>query len=878
MTLRPAWEFIKQTFPNKKIVGIQTGVMNGEYTEIVLNEIPNIKTLYLVDPYEVYDKYVAYRNPSMEPIGRSAHIKLEKYNDRIVWIKKYMDDTVASDIDFVYLDGNRLYDHVYRDIINGIRSTKKGGIISGCGFDDPLEDTRWNGISPKNDVRKAIETICEKYKIQLSIAGTDWWFVNPFTKKQAIDLQYADLPLRPAWEFINKTFNKKIVGMEVGVEDGENSEKVLSKIPQIKKLYLVDPYEIYADYWDYKPFEGGMKPVEDVAHQRLKKYTDRIVWKKDFFNKDIVENLDFIYIDGNHRYDAVMHDIVNGIKSVKKDGIIAGHDYDIISTSQQVRTAVDNFCKKYNIKLHSKEIYSPRFNRMIGDWWFVNPFSKEEAIKLEVEPLKKVRSWDIINTIITWKRGPIEQIFSDVERDIEIKDLAQKRINAENNLIKEGKEYSLEDIYKRYLLDEGRVDDSKARIYSIIEFEHSMKNIFLIKENYDKIQDGDILINDTYYTIDQIKNLLLKAGFNKNCTIYTALQGKRNGYIWGELTSLYEIVCHTGDDDSSDIIIPNSLGIPIMKANTSLNSIEKMYEKEYPEMAYTMRFYRLTKGEVPLFSNDEPKQVYSKICAVSAVYNDEGCLPTFFQKLDALTHKISYHIFVTNNCTDQTDPLIDEYLKTHPGKRISYNMHKDFVKKIGDPYAPAAIAWQCGLRVARKIFESDLSYTHVLYLDSDVFIETTDAIERATAREQHIVAGPYLRDFPNGRHLAGIFKVDDVTVKILPQYEKDRGQYFYFDNVFFDFIQVPFTSNGFCLYDRTIVMDTRVNFWPIFKLGPDYIEHKECSPEFGYQNRAYFLGYYTWLDGSIKLSHYLGYRHRPHRGDGKTYVDFQYYK
>jgi hypothetical protein len=222
--------------------------------------------------------------------------------------------------------------------------------------------------------------------------------------------------------------------------------------------------------------------------------------------------------------------------------------------------------------------------------------------------------------------------------------------------------------------------------------------------------------------------------------------------------------------------------------------------------------------------------------------------------------------------------MIDEYLKTHAGKRISYTMHKDFVAKIKDPYAPFAVAWQRGLREARMMMERDLSYTHVIYLDSDVYIENPDAMERAVKRDKSIVAGPYLRDFPTGRHLAGVFKVDDELLELLPQYGDKRGQYFYFDNIFFDLIKVPFSSNGFCLYSRDVIMDTKINFWPIFRNGPDCQIHTECSPEFGYQNSAYFRGYYTWLDGTVKLSHFLGYRHRAHRGDGKSYVPFQYLK
>ena len=265
-----------------------------------------------------------------------------------------------------------------------------------------------------------------------------------------------------------------------------------------------------------------------------------------------------------------------------------------------------------------------------------------------------------------------------------------------------------------------------------------------------------------------------------------------------------------------------------------------------------------------------------KICGISAVYNDEVCLPTFFSKLSSLTHPPDFHIFVTNNCTDRTDELIDEHLKTHNGRRISYNMHEDFVKKIDDPYAPIAVAWQVGLREARKLLRTDESFTHLLYLDSDVFIETPAAVEIAATRDKHILGAAYVRDFPLGRYLASIFYINDDIVKLLPQYESRRGEYFYFDKLFFDLLRVTYTSAGFMMLSRKISLDGRINFFPIDKVSIDGVYHKECSPEFGYQNTARRLGYETWLDGTILLSHYIGYRPRAHRGDGVKYVDFTY--
>jgi predicted O-methyltransferase YrrM len=49
---------------------------------------------------------------------------------------------------------------------------------------------------------------------------------------------------------------------------------------------------------------------------------------KAYFSKDLnLPKFDFIYIDANHSYESVKHDIMLAKKLIKEGGIIAGHDY-----------------------------------------------------------------------------------------------------------------------------------------------------------------------------------------------------------------------------------------------------------------------------------------------------------------------------------------------------------------------------------------------------------------------------------------------------------------------------------------------------------------------------------------------------------------------
>lgn len=50
-------------------------------------------------------------------------------------------------------------------------------------------------------------------------------------------------------------------------------------------------------------------------------------------------SFDFVYIDGDHRYEGVKHDIEQARRLIKRGGMIAGHDYDDVHPD--VMRAVD---------------------------------------------------------------------------------------------------------------------------------------------------------------------------------------------------------------------------------------------------------------------------------------------------------------------------------------------------------------------------------------------------------------------------------------------------------------------------------------------------------------------------------------------------------
>ncbi len=151
-------------------------------------------------------------------------------------------------------------------------------------------------------------------------------------------------------------------GCEVGVYSGYFSDIILRHW-QGKRLFSIDPYQTFAEktYRDQSNIDQEeFERVYAQAQAKLGIYKDRslIVRKTsvaaapDFPDR----SLDFVYLDGNHRYESVREDIEAWYPKVKDGGLLAGHDYveDGITAHGDfgVRKAVAEFSAKYRINIY----------------------------------------------------------------------------------------------------------------------------------------------------------------------------------------------------------------------------------------------------------------------------------------------------------------------------------------------------------------------------------------------------------------------------------------------------------------------------------------------------------------------------------------------
>jgi hypothetical protein len=130
-------------------------------------------------------------------------------------------------------------------------------------------------------------------------------------------------------KYIKKSYpTHKLTGVEIGVDKGGNAINIINNLP-IERLYLIDPYEPYFErgfLWKCEYRDNYIK-----VKRKLSKYKNqmKLIRKR---SEDaavlIPKEIDFVYIDGRHTYEAVKKDIELYYPKIKNGGFIGGHDYD----------------------------------------------------------------------------------------------------------------------------------------------------------------------------------------------------------------------------------------------------------------------------------------------------------------------------------------------------------------------------------------------------------------------------------------------------------------------------------------------------------------------------------------------------------------------
>lgn len=128
-----------------------------------------------------------------------------------------------------------------------------------------------------------------------------------------------------------RNLGPNITGCELGTSYGFNLVYFLENLENISKVYAIDPYMAYHDGPSGLVPQEVMDKVMSLFLENLEPFSNKLTFlnePSDTAHRHIPSgSLDYIFIDGDHSYDAVYKDLRNYFDKVKPGGIFSGHDF-----------------------------------------------------------------------------------------------------------------------------------------------------------------------------------------------------------------------------------------------------------------------------------------------------------------------------------------------------------------------------------------------------------------------------------------------------------------------------------------------------------------------------------------------------------------------
>ena len=139
--------------------------------------------------------------------------------------------------------------------------------------------------------------------------------------------------LKDMVEYIIDRIPKKYYNIcEIGSFQGE-STKIFALFPPIEQIVCVDPlnWESVKNDPDCKDNKEFFNDIEYRFWENIGIFNNKIRLIRKTSRNAVgafpPEFFDFVYIDGDHRYEEVVHDIKYWLPTIKKPGYICGHDW-----------------------------------------------------------------------------------------------------------------------------------------------------------------------------------------------------------------------------------------------------------------------------------------------------------------------------------------------------------------------------------------------------------------------------------------------------------------------------------------------------------------------------------------------------------------------
>ncbi len=254
---------------------------------------------------------------------------------------------------------------------------------------------------PKDELRYYLKILCQieididfyhSCKEIYSLKQVWTWDREPIKKCRLVWAKNKSLHRKQTIDILTSILcESPCCGAEIGVFKG-GTTIFLANLPHVEKIYAIDPWENNPAYSDFEHLSREIKKSNDQGEavvaeswEELYHYVCKIfvqypnihILREKSHNAihRITEDLDFLFIDGNHEYEEVKRDITLWSQRIKPGGLIMGHDYSWNAENGSKRgvcRAVDGFFAEHYMEFE-KALNPARHSFINRDddriWW-----------------------------------------------------------------------------------------------------------------------------------------------------------------------------------------------------------------------------------------------------------------------------------------------------------------------------------------------------------------------------------------------------------------------------------------------------------------------------------------------------------------------------
>jgi hypothetical protein len=204
-----------------------------------------------------------------------------------------------------------------------------------------------------------------------------------------------------------------------------------------------------------------------------------------------------------------------------------------------------------------------------------------------------VNSFDMFDTLVARRCVSPLALLAEVSVTYGLRDFVAARLAAEQRCASEGP-YDIAVIYRK-LVAIGYCNDAQSRRIMATEIDAEFENAIPIAENIAAVRDYDLVLSDMYLPASILQELLHHVGLRRPVHLFVENGGKRSGALWHRLAKRWLIARHTGDNLTSDVAVPQGLGIPVTHyAGATLSAAETyLDELGLRALAHAARALRL---------------------------------------------------------------------------------------------------------------------------------------------------------------------------------------------------------------------------------------------------------------------------------------------